>query len=405
MQLFKSFQLKYLLIPLLLVGSLLAITFATIFTITYTSTNSDVEKALEMGAISPTQDPKGGRFLYVKEVVDTANTETTTYYNFYQYSYSEDELNEISKLLSNDEGGFRYQGTDYKFVAKSETLEDGSKATMYTLIDWSEQRNTVVTLGTTLLLVFFISLVIVGGLSYILAYSATQPVKAAFDKEKDLLANASHELKTPITVAKTNIDLVLSDPSLTVAENKRWLEGAKYQIDRMNSLILQMLELSRLERQDYQVEKIDLNISNLIEGVLLSFEAGCYENNIRFVSSLQPDVYFKCNKVETEKLITILVDNAIKYTPKGGEICVTLAKTLKDISIKVTNTGEGIPPEQIDKIFDRFYKLDESHKEAGKSFGLGLSIAKLISKSMGGDVTCFSEVGRYTTFEIILPIR
>ena len=78
---------------------------------------------------------------------------------------------------------------------------------------------------------------------------------------------------------------------------------------------------------------------------------------------------------------------------------------MKNISIKVTNTGDGIPPEQIERIFDRFYKLDESHKEAGKSFGLGLSIAKLISNQMGGDVTCYSEVGRYTTFEITLPIR
>ena len=234
------------------------------------------------------------------------------------------------------------------------------------------------TLGLTLLSVFLVSLVVITGLSYILAMSATKPIKDAFDKEKALLANASHELKTPITVAKTNLDLVLSDTHGTVSENQRWLEGAKYQIDRMNSLILQMLEISRLERPDYQAEKSDVNISELIEGVFLSCEAGCYENNIRFVSSLQPDVFYRCNKIEAEKLITILVDNAIKYTPRGGEICITLAKTLKNISIKVTNTGEGIPPEMIDRIFDRFYKLDESHKEAGKSFGLGLSIVKFL---------------------------
>ena len=82
-----------------------------------------------------------------------------------------------------------------------------------------------------------------------------------------------------------------------------------------------------------------------------------------------------------------------------------MAKTLKDISIKVTNTGEGIPPEKVAKIFERFYKLDEAHKESGNSFGLGLSIAKLIATSMGGDIKCYSVVGEYTTFEIILPIR
>ncbi len=392
---FKEMHLKFLLIPLILVGALLAITFSTIFSITYSSTTTDTEKALENGSLST----DNGRFYYVK-IFENGDVEYSSNFN----SMTEDDKNNIRALMNQDEGRFTYNDLSYAYLKKNTTLEDETKVTVYTILDWTERRNTLVTLGSTLIIVFFVSLLILGGLSYILAYSATQPVKEAFNKEKELLANASHELKTPITVAKTNLDLVLSDPSQTIAENKRWLEGAKYQIDRMNSLILQMLELSRLERNDYYAEKTDLNISTLIEGILLSFEAGCYESNKRFVSSLQPDVYYKCNKVETEKLITILVDNAIKYTPNGGEICVTLAKTLKNISIKVTNTGEGIPPELIDKIFDRFYKLDESHKEAGKSFGLGLSIAKLISQSMGGDIKCFSEVGRYTTFEITLPI-
>ncbi len=392
---FKEMHLKFLLIPLILVGALLAITFSTIFSITYSSTTTDTEKALENGSLST----DNGRFYYVK-IFENGDVEYSSNFN----SMTEDDKNYIRALMNQDEGRFTYNDISYAYLKKNTTLEDETKVTVYTILDWTERRNTLVTLGSTLIIVFFVSLLILGGLSYILAYSATQPVKEAFNKEKELLANASHELKTPITVAKTNLDLVLSDPSQTIAENKRWLEGAKYQIDRMNSLILQMLELSRLERNDYYAEKTDLNISTLIEGILLSFEAGCYESNKRFVSSLQPDVYYKCNKVETEKLITILVDNAIKYTPNGGEICVTLAKTLKNISIKVTNTGDGIPPELIDKIFDRFYKLDESHKEAGKSFGLGLSIAKLISQSMGGDIKCFSEVGRYTTFEITLPI-
>ena len=399
MELFNKFKLKFLLIPLILIGSLLLITFITIFSITYSSTLDDVNKALEVGAISPSTAPQSGRYLYIKS--------TGTSYEYYHfYDFTDDEKADVSALLNGSQGRFTYNGKNYAYVSKiGEDKETGKAATMYTILDWTEQRNTVLTLGVTLLGVFIISLVVITGLSYILAYSATKPVQDAFDKEKSLLANASHELKTPITVAKTNLDLVLASPNSTIAENRRWLEGAKYQIDRVNSLILQMLELSRLERRDYVAEKSDLNISNLIEGVLLSFEAGCYENNIRFVSSLQPDVFFKCNKVETEKLITILVDNAIKYTPRGGEISVTLAKTLKNISIKVTNTGDGIPPEQLERIFDRFYKLDESHKEAGKSFGLGLSIAKLISQSMGGDVACYSEVGRYTTFEITLPIR
>ena len=402
MNLFNKLQLKFLLIPLIIVGSLLFVTFATIFGITYTTTVDEVNKSLEISAIPADGTPNTGRFIYIKSETIDGNTVLTPYN---VGSYTEEDVNNIYAITQKHiEGKFSYNGRYYVYVTRI-PAEGPPDRGMTTISDWTEQRNTVMTLGVTLLTVFIISLVIISGLSYILAYSATRPVKEAFDKEKDLLANASHELKTPITVAKTNLDLVLSDPYSTVKDNQKWLEGAKYQIDRMNSLILQMLELSRLERRDYHVEKTDVNISDLIEGILLSCEAGCYENNVRFVSVIQPDVSFRCNRVETEKLITILVDNAIKYTPKGGEICVTLAKTLKNISIKVTNTGEGIPPEQVTKIFDRFYKLDEAHKEAGKSFGLGLSIARLISNSMGGDVTCFSEVGKYTTFEIILPLR
>ena len=403
MNLFDKLSYKFLLIPLIIVGALLLVTFTTIFSITYSTTNNEIEKTLDRGAATDPAAPLDGKFMYIK-VVTLNDTQETTSYGF--NNYTNEDIKSIKDLLNqNNKGKFGYDGRSFAYVERDFTLEDNSKVTIYTILDWTEQRNTVMTLGLTLLSVFLVSLVVITGLSYILAMSATKPIKDAFDKEKALLANASHELKTPITVAKTNLDLVLSDPHGTVSENQRWLEGAKYQIDRMNSLILQMLEISRLERPDYQAEKSDVNISDLIEGVFLSCEAGCYENNIRFVSSLQPDVFYRCNKIEAEKLITILVDNAIKYTPRGGEICITLAKTLKNISIKVTNTGEGIPPEMIDRIFDRFYKLDESHKEAGKSFGLGLSIAKLISKSMGGDVTCFSEVGKYTTFEITLPLR
>ena len=255
---FKEMHLKFLLIPLILVGALLAITFSTIFSITYSSTTTDMERALENGSLST----DNGRFYYVK-VFGNGEVEYSSNLN----NMTAEEKNAFRAFLTADEGKFTYNDVSYAYIKKNQTLDDDRQVTVYTILDWTERRNTLVTLGSTLIIVFFVSLLVLGGLSYILAYSATEPVKEAFNKEKELLANASHELKTPITVAKTNLDLVLSDPSQTVAENMRWLEGAKYQIDRMNSLILQMLELSRLERNDYYAEKTDLNISTLIEGI------------------------------------------------------------------------------------------------------------------------------------------
>jgi len=405
MNLFKQLHLKFLIIPLIAVGSLLAITFCTIFGITYFSTMSDIDKMLEEASISASATPQSNKYLYIVFTTEKDGKSSYNYHNF--FSFKDDEVSSIvSQVVESDSNTFMINGRHFNYAHKGPYLNDREQSvTIYYIVETTDQYNTIKTLAITLLTVYIVSLVIIAGLSYILAYNATKPVKDAFEKERDLVANASHELKTPLTIARTNLELIASDPNTTVAENIKWLESARYQIDRMNNLILQMLELSKMERDGYTVEKSDINISELIEGILLSFEAGCYENNIRFVEDIQPNIEYKCNKVETEKLITILVDNALKYTPRGGEIAVVMAKTLKDISIKVTNTGEGIPPEKVAKIFERFYKLDEAHKESGNSFGLGLSIAKLIATSMGGDIKCYSVVGEYTTFEIILPIR
>lgn len=405
MHLFKQLQLKFFIIPLIAVGGLIAVTFCTIFGITYSSTMKEINQTLdeEVSSINVSNpSTSGGRNLvfYITKHKDGS----TEYISNYAY-YDKKDLDAIANSLNGEKGVLKINQNTYKYkLGDSKAIENGT-IYGYVVVNCSDQYKSLSNLGLTLLIEFIAAILVIAGLSFILANSATKPVKDAFEKERDLVANASHELKTPLTIARTNLELLSSNPSSTIKENQKWIDSAKYQIDRMNSLILQMLEISKMERQDYVVEMSDQNISSLIEGILLSFEAACYENNIRFVSNLQKDIHYECNKIETEKLITILIDNAIKYTPENGEISVSLAKTLKMISIKVTNTGEGIPQEKINKIFDRFYKLDASHKESGKSFGLGLSIAKLISNQMGGDVICYSELGKYTTFEIQLPLH
>lgn len=406
MKLFEQLHLKFLIIPLIAVGSLLAITFCTIFGITYYTTTNEINDRIHTAAssLSVKREPTGSNKSMVIFITESQNGQKT-YTAYHAYDYTDAQIHEIASNLKEDRAYVKLDGRRVVYELGNKGIVDNSTVSAYAIIDCTEQYQTLSTLGLTLLVVFIVSLAIIAFLSYILATSATKPVKDAFEKEKDLVANASHELKTPLTVAKTNLDLIASNPNVSVQENMKWIESARYQIDRMSNLVLQMLELSKIERDDYEVTKTNLDLSSIIEGVLLSFEAACYENNIRFVSDVQPNIYYTCNALETEKLITILVDNAIKYTPKNGEIAVTMAKTLKSITIKVTNTGEGIPPEKLSKVFERFYKLDEAHKEAGNSFGLGLSIAKLIATSMGGDISCYSEINKYTTFEIQLPIH
>ncbi len=403
---FKQLHIKFLIILIVAVGTLLAVTLGAIFIVSYTTRYQDIYKQVDDACLYATSYPSNSKSKYI--VFEDNALKTTSGFDFFNDS---EKSNICSSLINTSIDDFdkyyKLSTGDYHFCYKVKEFvsDSNTNMTVYCMVETTEQVKGLYSLGSTLIIVFAVAMIFIAVLSYFLARSAMLPVKEAFEKEKDLVANASHELKTPLTVARTNLELVASDPNATIGENMKWIESARYQIDRMNNLILQMLELSKMERPDYVVQKSDINISDVIEGVLLSFEAGCYERNIRFVSEIQPNIIYSCNHVEMEKLITILVDNALKYTQSGGEICVTMAKTLKLISIKVTNTGDGIPQEKLGKIFDRFYKLDESHRESGNSFGLGLSIAKLISTSMGGDIKCFSEVGKYTTFEITLPIR
>ena len=221
----------------------------------------------------------------------------------------------------------------------------------------------------------------------------------------DLIANASHELKTPLTIAATNLDLVASDLDVPTKDNEKWISSARYQIDRMNSLVLQMLELTQLDAQKIVVHKENLNLSNLCLGIALTFDAAMYEKKIDFSENIQEEVFIEADKIELEKLITILIDNANKYTPENNKIEFNLVKDLKEIRIEVKNYGTGLNKEDKDKVFERFYKTDLSHKEAGKSFGLGLSIAKSLSELLGSELKCDSDGETWTMFTVTFPLK
>lgn len=403
MQLFEDLHRKFLIIPLVIVGCLLAVTFCTIFGITFYSTMNEVNETVEkasagIATTNPLKNPPIDKIIYIYNV----NNEIK-FFNFDTYSETEREQI-IENVLSSNKTNITID--DKRFAIRRRKFTDSVKNVdiiAYTVYEYTQQFNTIKTLGSTLIVVYTLSLLAIAGLSYILAYNATKPVRIAFEKEKELIANASHELKTPLTIIQTNLSLLESEPNSTILENKKWIDSSTLQLNRMNEMIIQMLELSKFEDPNKKVNKEVINLSELCEGLLLSFDALCFEKGISFKTTIQPNILLECDRVETEKMITTLADNALKYTNVNGQIDVVLSATNKTISYKITNTGPGIPHEKISKIFDRFYKVDESHKENGNSYGLGLSIAKSIANSLGGDIKCTSEIDKYTTFEVTLP--
>ncbi len=242
--------------------------------------------------------------------------------------------------------------------------------------------------------IFIISEILIVLICLLLTDWITKPASEALKKQKEFIADASHELKTPLAV------IMASSDSLKVnKDNIKYLDNIKFETDRMNKLISSLLELSKLENTK-ELEMKEENLSKIVEKIALTFEAIAYEESITIETDIESNINYKCNKEEIEKVISILIDNAIKHSNKNTNIDVYLYKIRNNICIKVINTGEGIKPGEEELIFERFYRSDKSRNRESNRYGLGLAIAKNIINLHNGTIKAYSIEGK-TTFEII----
>lgn len=223
----------------------------------------------------------------------------------------------------------------------------------------------------------------------------TEPVEATFNKQKDFIADASHELKTPLAVIMASVDCIEVNK-----KNEKWINNVKSESDRMNNLITKLLDLSKSENEiNKELYKVN-NLSKIVEKRTLVFESLAFENNVSIDTKIEADIMLKCSKTEIDELVGILIDNAIKHSYKNSEIKVRLYKDKNNIVLDVINNGKDIPDDEYEKIFERFYRSDKSRNRDSNRYGLGLSIAKNIVSNHNGQIKAFSK-NNYTTFKII----
>lgn len=268
-------------------------------------------------------------------------------------------------------------------------------------VEISREKSMLSNLIITFIYVGVLALFIIFLISLYFANRAIKPVSEAWEKQNRFIADASHELKTPLTVINTNADVLLSHSDSTIGEEKKWIYYIKDEAQRMTRMTNDLLLLARLDNGNNEMQKTEFSLSETVETVILTMEAVLYENNLKFTSDIAEGIKICGNPDSIKQLVMILMDNAVKYTPKGGTIGIVLKKKEGKSVLTVSNTGQPLPHEERKRIFDRFYRADESRTRSSGGYGLGLAIAYSICRSHGGHISAESADGK-NIFTVVL---
>ena len=217
--------------------------------------------------------------------------------------------------------------------------------------------------------------------SRIIARWLTQPIEDMISSEKKFISNASHELKTPLAVIRANTQLLQKETS---ADNKH-LEYIHQETERMIVLVNKMLTLVRLDTAQNQAQPKRFRVDEALYDIIYPMESVAYEKKIRMTADIQEEMYIDGIEDQIQNLLSILLNNAISYTPEYGEIVIRAYIQAKKFYLKVSNSGDPIPEEIRDRLFERFFRADEAREDNGH-YGLGLSIASSIAANHGGRI-------------------
>lgn len=324
-------------------------------------------------------------------VAMTYEGETLEIKNPQQTLHSDEELESLARSILKEEkttgvkSSLAYSMVDkggyMLLVFKDNTILNESMNTLF--------RYTLLFGGLAIIVFFFLAVQ--------LARRIVQPLEESYQKQKQFISDAGHELKTPVSVVSTNAELLARE----IGENK-WLANIQYENERMGALVTQLLELSRAENTVPQMEQIDL--SHLVNGEALPFESVAFENGLALHCSIAENIAVEGNSAQLKQLVSILLDNAIRHSDGGKEVLLLLKAEHGSAYLSVANAGSEIPPEQKAQFFERFYRVDTARNGEDGHYGVGLAIAKAIVESHNGKISVSCDEG-LVRFKVQLPIR
>lgn len=285
--------------------------------------------------------------------------------------------------------GLRYMRQDYGLYQR------------IAFVDMSMEQATLQELMGSYLQIGLAALVLLLGVSILLARWATRPVAKAWQQQRQFLSDASHELKTPLTVILSNAELLEAAP--LDPRPARWADNIRSEAKQMKSLVEEMLTLARADNAVPTAVMAEVSLSDLATDCALAFEPVAFEAGKPLESDIAPDVTVTGDGDKLRQLIGVLLDNAIKYGQAGGTITLSLRRTDRQARLTVSNPGDPIPPEQLSRLFERFYRADASRGEQS-GFGLGLPIAAAIASEHKGTLKAESDQVS-TRFLFTMPLK
>lgn len=400
----RKLRIKFVCINMFIVTAMLCVIFALVLNLTQQSLEEQSTQALKriasnsMPMLRPGHEPGGGsRTPYFIVHISSSGeilTISSNQFDLTDQSFLEELLEQV---LQNDDTLGVLQPYALRYLRTHSPI--GEKVIF---VDISGEIETMKSLLQSCLLIGALSFAIFLVISILLAHWAVKPVDKAWQQQKQFTADASHELKTPLTVIMTNAEL-LQSPDYSEQERKDFVQSIVTMSHQMRGLVEQLLSLARIDNGAAQKEMTRLDYSELTLDALMPFEALFFEKGLTVTCNVQDGIFVSGAAPQLTQVAEILLDNAQKYAHPSTNVVVTLQRSdRRHCQFSVTSTGDVISQEDLKNIFKRFYRVDKARSRNG-SYGLGLAIASDIVSSHRGKIWAESRDG-VNTFFVQLPL-
>ncbi|MDD2956296.1 MAG: HAMP domain-containing sensor histidine kinase [Oscillospiraceae bacterium] len=409
----RRLRRKFILINMLLVLLVLLEVFGTVCITTTRQARMDTESALRMtiGKAADGRPPKleigGGKRMeqafHSIPVFWVQLDEKGQIEEVYgdEVSVSDEALEQIvAEAVGSGAGSGELKEYGLRYL-----VQDSRGALQVAFAGTGSEREQLTRLLLTSAMVGAGALAAFGAISLFLSRWALRPVELAWEQQRRFVADASHELKTPLTVILANMGILLAHREDTVEKQSRWVENTQEEAVRMKKLVDDLLFLARSDDGKSAAVYSRFCLSDAVWSGALPFEPVAFEQGAELQSEIAPELFMTGDEGQLRRLTVILLDNACKYAGKGGKVTLRLWQEQEKILLSVNNTGDPIPAEAQKHLFERFYRADEARDRKQGGYGLGLAIAKSIVENHGGRIAVESDAKNGTTFTALFPTR